>query len=129
MRRALLASLLLLVATTTTTTTYAQSNVCEAPATGAPITLEGNELTQTAPFSLEGGTYTFDWSVAPSRFTAVSMNLVSTDDDVGFGKLLVNTTTVTNGHTYVYNVKKGTYYLKISAHSKWTATLTPVAAS
>ena len=107
----------------TTTASYAQTNVCEPPAAGTPITLEGGGLTQTAPFTLEGGAYTLDWSVTPQKY--VSMNLVSVDDTVGFGELLVNTTTLASGRTHVYAVKRGTYYLKASTQAKWTATLTP----
>ena len=120
---ALCSALLLLLPATTTTTTHAQTNVCEPPATGAPIIFDGSGLTQTAPFTLEGGAYTLDWSVTPQKY--VSMNLVSVDDTIGFGDLLVNTSTLAGGRTHVYAVKRGTYYLKVSTQSKWTATLTP----
>ena len=102
---------------------HAQTNVCEPPATGAPIVFDGSGLTQTAPFTLEGGAYTLDWSVTPQKY--VSMNLVSVDDTVGFGELLVNTSTLAGGRTHIYSVKRGTYYLKVSTQVKWTATLTP----
>lgn len=126
----LLASVLLVVTTlasATTTPVRAQElTTCTPQPIGAPITLEGNSLTQTAPFILEGGTYTLDWTAPETAQKNVSIFLAAADGVMEYDKLMVNTITVREGRTYIYNVKRGTYYLKVTAPAKWTATLTPV---
>lgn len=127
---ALLASTTLALATVitpTTITAHAQENVCAPPAAGAPIVLEGNSRTTTAPFLLEGN-YRLNWTSSAESWYNTSINLVATTDTSAarFGDLLVNTTAASDGSTYAYNVKRGTYYLKVGAHANWTVTLTPV---
>ena len=117
----------LMLLPTTATASYAQTNVCAPPAVGEPITVEGDSLTTTPPFTLAAGTYTVDWSAPANTSSWVSIQLVPVVSNTG--SLLVNTTTASNGRAYAYNVKAGTYYLKTTAPAHWTATLTPVAAS
>ncbi|MFL5688717.1 MAG: hypothetical protein ACJ77I_06980 [Chloroflexota bacterium] len=116
----------------------AQSPGCEPPAAGAPVTITGTRQGDSAPFVLDGGAYTVDWSMTePStalsfiNLEAASLLPAETEIQQHLRSAVILHASGgkdgADGRTHLYNVKAGTYYLHVRAPAGWSVTFTAVA--
>jgi hypothetical protein len=100
---------------------------CGAPvAPGTPLTIKGKGRVQTAPFTLEGGAYTVDWSA--TDVSGVTLIYLQSPTEPVLESLMKGSgKDDKSGQTHIYKVKPGSYYLNVALPAGWSVTFTPLA--
>jgi hypothetical protein len=104
----------------------ARQAACGTPvASGMPLTITGKGRVQTAPFTLDGGAYTVDWSATDVSGVTL-IYLQSPTEPVLESLMKGNDKDGKSGQTHIYKMKPGSYYLNVALPAGWSVTFTPL---
>jgi hypothetical protein len=105
----------------------------ESTVSSAPLTFQGNDNTNTQPFTLNGN-YTLEWTATPSGRSNTAFCAIVLTPTEGRGVTSTNSLIskilqgAESGTTQIYNAK-GDYYFRMNGCGDWTLSVLPLGAT